>query len=212
MFQWFIWDFDGTLFDTYPAVNRALLESLASLGFREDPAETMRRLKERQGPALAFYQRKYGLPDGALQEDFRRRERVLVRESRPFPEALDLCREIQSRGGKNLLYTHRDGSAWELMRAGGMAELFEGGVTSEDGFPPKPAPDAVLFLMQQYAIPPAAAVMVGDRLLDARAGLNAGIAGCLWDPEGAHPDFAGLRVRSLSELAPLLPTVSPGGR
>ena len=98
------------------------------------------------------------------------------------------------------------------MRAGGMAELFEGGVTSEDGFPPKPAPDAVLFLMQQYAIPPAAAVMVGDRLLDARAGLNAGIAGCLWDPEGAHPDFAGLRVRSLSELAPLLPPVSPGGR
>ena len=137
MFQWFLWDFDGTLFDTYPAANAALLESLAAWGIREDPEETMARLKVRQGPAVQYFQEKHRLPEGRLFEEFRRREALLVPKSKPFPEADALCREIVRRGGRNLLYTHRDRLALKMMESAGLAPFFSGGVTAEDGLSPR---------------------------------------------------------------------------
>lgn len=206
MFQWFLWDFDGTLFDTYPAINQALLESLSALGVSEDPQETLARLKVRQGPALAYFAKKHSLPEDKLWEIFRNRESILTRESLPFPEIPIICRKIWQNGGHNLLYTHRDQMAWDLMEKNGLRPYFDGGVTSADGFPAKPAPDAIRFLLKTYQIAPETAVMVGDRLIDAQAGLNAGIAGCLWKEEGPSPDFKGIQIQSLSQLESFIPT------
>lgn len=205
MFQWFLWDFDGTLFDTYPAANAALLESLAVWRIREDPEETMARLKVRQGPAVQYFQEKHRLPEGRLFEEFRRREALLVPKSKPFPEADALCREIVRRGGRNLLYTHRDRLAWEMMESAGLAPFFSGGVTGEDGFPSKPAPDAILSLLKIHGIPPGQALMIGDRLIDVQAAQNAGIAGCWWTEKADSPEYSGIRVRSLSQLEEWLP-------
>lgn len=205
MFQWFLWDFDGTLFDTYPAANAALLESLAVWRIREDPEETMARLKVRQGPAVQYFQEKHRLPEGRLFEEFRRREALLVPKSKPFPEADALCREIVRRGGRNLLYTHRDRLAWEMMESAGLAPFFSGGVTGEDGFPSKPAPDAILSLLKIHGIPPGQALMIGDRLIDVQAAQNAGIAGCWWTEKADFPEYSGIRIRSLSQLEEWLP-------
>ena len=205
MFQWFLWDFDGTLFDTYPAANAALLESLAAWGIREDPEETMARLKVRQGPAIQYFQEKHRLPEGRLFEGFRRREAVLVPKCEPFPEAEALCREIVRRGGHNLLYTHRDRLALKMIEAAGLAPFFSGGVTGEDGFPSKPAPDAILHLLNTHAIPPGQALMIGDRLIDVQAAQNAGIAGCWWTEKADSPEYSGIRVRCLSQLEEWLP-------
>ena len=205
MFQWFLWDFDGTLFDTYPAANAALLESLAVWRIREDPEETMARLKVRQGPAVQYFQEKHRLPEGRLFEEFRRREALLVPKSKPFPEADALCREIVRRGGRNLLYTHRDRLAWEMMESAGLAPFFSGGVTAEDGFPSKPAPDAILSLLKIHGIPPGQALMIGDRLIDVQAAQNAGIAGCWWTEKADFPEYSGIRIRSLSQLEEWLP-------
>ena len=205
MFQWFLWDFDGTLFDTYPAANAALLESLAVWRIREDPEETMARLKVRQGPAVQYFQEKHRLPEGRLFEEFRRREALLVPKSKPFPEADALCREIVRRGGRNLLYTHRDRLAWEMMESAGLAPFFSGGVTGEDGFPSKPAPDAILSLLKIHGIPPGQALMIGDRLIDVQAAQNAGIAGCWWTEKADSPEYSGIRIRCLSQLEEFLP-------
>lgn len=205
MFQWFLWDFDGTLFDTYPAANAALLESLAVWRIREDPEETMARLKVRQGPAVQYFQEKHCLPEGRLFEEFRRREALLVPKSKPFPEADALCQEIIRRGGRNLLYTHRDRLAWEMIESAGLAPFFSGGVTAEDGFPSKPAPDAILSLLKIHGIPPGQALMIGDRLIDVQAAQNAGIAGCWWTEKADFPEYSGIRIRSLSQLEEWLP-------
>lgn len=205
MFQWFLWDFDGTLFDTYPAINQAFLESLAVLGVTEDPQETMARLKVRQGPTITYFAKKHSLSEDRLAEEFEKRQDALAHDSPVFPEALELCRKIWERGSHNLLYTHRNQLAWELMQKAGLARWFEGGVTSENGFPSKPAPDAIQFLLKKFAIPPEQAVMVGDRLIDAQAGLNAGIAGCLWKEDGPVPDFSGIQIQRLSQLEAFIP-------
>ena len=43
----FFWDFDGTLFDTYPIVIEDLRRSLQEYGFDCDPEDAMRRIIKR---------------------------------------------------------------------------------------------------------------------------------------------------------------------
>jgi phosphoglycolate phosphatase-like HAD superfamily hydrolase len=40
----FIWDFDGTLFDTYPVIIKNLRSALAEYGRDCDPVDAMRRM------------------------------------------------------------------------------------------------------------------------------------------------------------------------
>ena len=49
----------------------------------------------------------------------------------------------------------------------------------ENGFPGKPAPDAVLYLLEKHGLDPAETIMIGDRDLDGQSGINAGATGCL---------------------------------
>jgi phosphoglycolate phosphatase-like HAD superfamily hydrolase len=90
-------------------------------------------------------------------------------------------------------------------------DLFADCLIAEEGFPSKPAPDAVLALIARNSLDPAECVMVGDREIDGMSGKNAGIAGALVNypyalPDGTSPaavtamDFS---ARSLTEFAVL---------
>ena len=87
------------------------------------------------------------------------------------------------------------------MRRDGIETLFADAVTADDGFPQKPAPDALRFLMRKHGLDGRACVMVGDRDIDLDAGKNAGMATCLFDPEGFYPDYpADERFRSYAAM------------
>ena len=98
---------------------------------------------------------------------------------KPFPGVREILGGVVEMGGKNFLYTHRGGSAIAYLESFGMKDFFTGIVTSRDGFPDKPAPDAILKIIKDYSLNPAECVMIGDREIDGMAGKNAGIAGFL---------------------------------
>ena len=76
-----------------------------------------------------------------------------------------------------------------MLERHGLLAFFSGMVTSDDGFPRKPAPDSCLHLLGRYGIEPGAAVMIGDRPLDIAAGHGAGMRTCLLDTEGRFADI-----------------------
>lgn len=199
-----IWDFDGTLFDSYPVMNRAMMEALQALG-QPRPFEEVRRLmKQSVSTALNFYREHFSLGE-ELGTEFRRREKLLSDDLPPYDGALELCRDITEAGGMNLLYTHRDSVSETMLQRHGFAPFFAGGVTAEDGFPSKPAPDALLHLMQAFSFAAPEAVMLGDRDIDLLAGKNAGMAGCLFDPMDDYASFdTAFRVHNMKELAGFL--------
>lgn len=84
-------------------------------------------------------------------------------------------------------------------------QYFSGGVTSEDGFPSKPAPDALLHLLEKHQLDPARCLMIGDRNIDMESALNAGIAGAVFDPDGYYrgPQVS-IVARNMAELEKLL--------
>ena len=180
MTRHFIWDFDGTLYDTYPHTLAAFCETFRRRGVEIDSAEAYRRFKVTMWDAFRYY----GVDEDFIQAFYAVEDDLdFEPKGAPFPGIPALLEEIVRRGGRNYLYTHRDRVSLAYLRRDGLEPLFAGFITREDGFPLKPAPDALRSLLRTYALAPGACLMIGDRAIDVQAAAAAGIPGCLFDPE-----------------------------
>lgn len=184
----YLWDFDGTLFDSYPTMNRAMSQALSELGNPRPKEEVRQLMKQSVSTALSYYQKHFSMNE-ELEKLFRKREKELSQDLPPYPGMKDLCRRLWEKGAINLLYTHRDTFAIDLLQRHGFGSFFSGGVTSEDHFPSKPAPDAIISLMRQFSFTASEALMIGDRDIDLLAGKNAGVDGYLFDPMDDYASF-----------------------
>lgn len=202
VFQHYIWDFDGTLFDSYPHISWAFQKALQSYGLNITIDDIMPWVKLSVMQAVRHYREKYGLDERIAKiYDVCEAEEDAANPVVPYPGIVQTCSEIVAHGGHNYLYTHRGSSAFQYMKQSGLEPLFDGFITSEDKFPSKPAPDAILHLLKQFHMDPSTAVMIGDRDIDVLAGTNAGVHGCLFDPEGYFPTFqAEYTVASMKEF------------
>ena len=105
-----------------------------------------------------------------------------------FPEAVELLEYAVQNSKKNYVYTHSGSIVGEMLKNMGIDHLFTFILDSSYGFPAKPAPDALHYLCERFALDPKNCMMIGDRPIDAQAGMNAGMPGCLWDAGVLFPD------------------------
>ncbi|UQS86526.1 HAD-IA family hydrolase [Nicoliella spurrieriana] len=204
------WDFDGTLFNTYPMMVRAFDETLQLLGIDEiemdDQAyyEEMRR--HSAGSAISRFAAEFNLSESEIRPPFKKLQDRLVMDSQPFPGAIEVLKWNVANDGQNFLLTHRDSLSLSILDRFKIKGLFTDFITSEQSFPRKPNPGALNYLIDKYSINRDHAVMIGDRKLDIEAGHNANIDGYLFDPDGiirttGNPEA---RVPLLTELLPAL--------
>ena len=208
VFSAFFWDFDGTLFDTYPRIVRAFLRGLEEYGIHADAKDALRRMKITLGTAADHYAAASGiegLTGDMIVEAYRRHsEEEDPSGIRLYPGAQEALRRVIRGGGANYLYTHRGPTAWPAIERAGITDLFSGGVTALDGFPSKPDPGALNYLIDKYHLPKGACAMVGDRPIDLDAAANAGIAGVLFDPDGLCDALVTYRFTTMKALAEAL--------
>jgi phosphoglycolate phosphatase-like HAD superfamily hydrolase len=71
-----------------------------------------------------------------------------------------------------------------------------------DSCAPKPSPDGINHLLNEWQADPSDAVMVGDYWFDLQAGRNANVATIHLDPEGefAWPEVTDISIRQFSEI------------
>lgn len=202
MYRHFIWDFDGTLFDSYSLITEALSLALEEFGIRADKGQLYSELKIFVTKAVEKYMKMYGLGD-ELVKAFKKHLRDMENENlKPYPNAAQLCREIVEMGGYNYLFTHRGASAVDFLKSFGMAELFRECVTSENGFKRKPSPQAINYLAEKYQMNPAEAVMIGDREIDLISGKDAGISAWLFnDGTAAQSPYADKCFTGFKEIS-----------
>lgn len=187
MINQIFWDFDGTLFNTYPNMVAAFRDSLINLGIDEieiddnDIYRTMR--KSSVGAAIQKFSSQYGINKIFLQNEYTKLEPEYVNSSKPFPGVMDVLKLVLEIGGSNYLLTHRDEQANQLLSNYDLLPYFKDTVTKSQGFKRKPNPESLLHLINKYSINLSAAVMIGDRKLDVEAGNNANISSYLFDPD-----------------------------
>lgn len=199
-----IYDFDGTISDSYPVFTKALLILLERHGLSDTYDHALSLLKVSVKNALLSYD--FDVDLKMLREEFRDiRNPMLQTEADPMPGAEALLRFVKENGGRNYIYTHSPNYIWNVLETWGLRRYFEGGVTSDDDFPIKPAPDALNHIVKTYGLDRSKCLMIGDRDIDVEAGNNAGMKGILLDPGGfygqCHADF---HVNALTEIIDIL--------
>jgi HAD superfamily hydrolase (TIGR01509 family) len=196
-----IWDLDGTLFDTYPAISGAFQAALADLGM-EAPLDRIDGLaKISVGLCETTLAEEYHVSEEELDRNFiKRYDQISAEDQPPFPGAAALCKYICSTGGRNVIVTHRQQMGTvRLLAAHQLSDYFAGFLTSDDGYPKKPDPAAFIFALEKYALKRSETLAVGDREIDILAGQAAGLATCLFGPaiQGISAD---LIVSNLDQL------------
>ncbi len=189
IYRHFFWDFDGTLYDTYGRITRACAAALGDLGITAPFDAVYPVVKRSLDTCYRTFAAPFGVEKDVFLDAYHAHSESEGPESiRPYPGVRETLQAVIDGGGFNYLYTHRGGTAAQWLQYDRLEGLFIDAVTRRDGFPAKPAPDALNFLIGKHGLDRAQCVMVGDRDIDLDAGKNAGIACALFDPEGYYPD------------------------
>ena len=175
-----IWDFDGTLFDTYPLMASSLQQAMREEGHEVPLADIRARMAVTLGHALRCYEEMYGITDQTVERYKELMQCAGTRAAAPFDGVAEICKWVCDHGGRNHLCTHRSLSAKNYMDEWGLSQYFDVYVTADDGLPRKPAPDMVLKVLEETGKPAADFMMMGDRELDILAAKGAGVKGCLF--------------------------------
>lgn len=202
----FLWDFDGTLMDTYPATVRVFMDACRKLNIPADAARVLDLMKVNLNHCIRVTAEENGLSFDEMNAAFRLEEKTIrLDEVPPLPGIPETLRALHAAGGRHYLVTHRDHLAWAYLQEAGLRDLFDGGTLKEDGLPRKPAPDMVQAVLDRHGIDPAEAIMIGDRPLDTAAGRAAGTLSLMYDPDLRFPDDpAELRCEDGKELVGML--------
>ena len=177
----YIWDFAGTLYDSYPQSIAALCETATHFGIELDPDAVSDAIHV----AFPTAYRLLGITDEQkLYFKALRERRDFLPEVVPFPHVKEALEYLVSKGAKHYLFTHSNHHmSVDYMADDGIDKLFSGFVTADMHFPIKPAPDGILHILNTYGLDPSQTVMVGDREIDILSGKNAGVDGILFDPD-----------------------------
>ena len=201
MFRNIIWDVDGTLFDTYPAMARAFKSALNDFG-QDAALEWIESLaKVSLGHCASTLVDQCHVAEADLDRAFGEHyARIRPEDQPPFPGVVAICEYICTHGGKNVIVTHRgQAGTRELLTANKLTQYFAGCIARDDGYPRKPHPAAFEAALNLYNLPREETLAVGDRDIDVLAGQAAGLFTCLFSLE-AGDVAADITISRFDEL------------
>lgn len=204
MFDYLIYDFDGTISDSYPIFAEALVTTLGNHGITETYENAYARLKVSVRHAIGYYN--WDIPrELAHREFYDIYHKLSCQRGEPIEGAEEILRFAVENGKKNYIYTHTGEHATLLLKKFGFYDYFTGILDATAEFPNKPDPTALNWFIPEMGIDRDTALMIGDRDIDVLAGNNAGIKGCLIDDGGFYPttkcDF---KIEKLVELKSII--------
>ena len=175
----FIWDFDGTLFDTYPIIIKQMQSVLREFGHSIDSLELMEQLLHTVVVALEYCAEKFSIDYPQLSDAYAivHNQTALLPVALPMEAVESVLEAVVARGGKNLIFTHRTlASTIAYLEKYGLSHYFTDIVAPDTpGFAWKPAPDAIEYLLETHGLDPQETAMVGDREIDLASGRAAGV-------------------------------------
>lgn len=186
-----IWDLDGTLLDTYPAIVETLLKVLAEHGVTGDPAGLRRLLSGTFNETVEGLARQHGLSAAGLHTAYAGAHDEARHLNQPaFEGAPAALRAVRASGGLNLLATHRDRAGTRtLLERAGLWPLLDDLASVSDGHARKPDGQLFQVLLNRHGLHAAEVLAVGDRRLDMDAGRAAGCRTALIGDAAAAADL-----------------------
>lgn len=182
----FIWDLDGTLLDSYGVIVSSLRRTLEELNVPMEEEEIRRRATAGSVSDVVNYA---AAATGRTFSDIKARYSEIsggrYLEITTTPHAREALEETAALGAVHFVYTHRGRTTAPVLEHLGLDRFFKEVVSSLNGFPRKPAPDALLYLLEKHRLERERVYYVGDRTLDVDCAKGAGVRSVLYSPSGA---------------------------
>ena len=207
MIQNLIFDLDGTIVNSYPLFVDSFIAACEKNGIDVpyDRDTVFRMLKITVPDAYRKMDVEHKTTYEKFYDDYVSTYSEHYTEQPGFAQTIDLIKKAQATGKKNFIYTHTGPIAKEILKNIGILDCFEFVLDASYPFPMKPAPDALLFLAEHCGLDPKTCLMIGDRPIDALAGMNAGMLGFLWDEDDLYPDAkVDYRCKDITEVAKIV--------
>ena len=205
MIKHIIWDFDGTLFDSYPGMVNAFLRALKKYEIEAEYDEVLKLFLNSEKTAVQYYQKRFLLGEELIEVYQDEKSHIDLSSMLPFPYAKEVCQRIKEAGRYNYILTHRGSTTYDILRKNGMVELFTEIVTKDNQFARKPDPEAIYYLLDKYQIDLKEAMIVGDREIEILLGQKAKVKTCFYESGNREPELqADYRVKSLEEVLTIL--------
>lgn len=181
-----LWDFDGTIMNTYPAYSAILFEILEGKVRIE---EIYRQLKISQSHAIKHFEL-----TTEQEEKMKAACRTLkYTDYKPF----ECVRDVLDQAELNVIMTHMDRSSVErMLKESEINHYFIEIVAGDDGFPRKPNPASYQYLHDKYALNFA----IGDRELDLLPAKSIGISTIMFQGDCNAADYTLADYCHFSEL------------
>ena len=198
------WDFDGTLFDTYPWLTRVFREVLDHYGYAVSCEEIRLKMTISIREAVEYYAEKIGMEPDELSRQYlelRTMKGLCLDEMKVYPGVPDVLKAIKESGRRNHLYTNRNQLALRYLEAFDLLQYFDGFITKENMGRLKPEPDGMYVLLEQFQVEPKRMLMVGDRAVDIDAAKAAGADACFYNTNGIEaPEGSDFEIDHVEEL------------
>lgn len=207
MKQLILYDLDGTLVDSLEDIAQAVNHTLSAFHIAALPSREIRRyvgrgLRELLASCLNRHDRV--TIEQASEQFLAYYAQHLADRTVLYPGVQRLLEYFKAR--RQAVITNKPNPhARELLRVLGIERYFIRIIAGEDGFPKKPDPAAVLAIMEQERVTPAATLLIGDSPIDTETGRRAGvmtvgIAQGFSDPEELAASSPDLFVHHCDEL------------
>ena len=201
-FDAYLFDFDGTLFDTRESllpVWKYGFEKVGICGVSEELCEEFMHFP------LSYAAEKMGVKDvsaffDAICEALNFPENIALMKL--FPDTIAVVSTLSNRGKPlGIVSSNTSSHIQKALASKGVESYFSVLSCSDQYSMPKPNAEPCLFALRKMNLIPSKSICyVGDSLQDVACGEAAGLTGILLDRNAQHPDFNGKRIASLYEL------------
>jgi phosphoglycolate phosphatase len=171
-----VFDVDGTLFDTLPALSAAANDVLTQAGMEQVPSELLR-------PALnaglmSLFRKALAVQPAGADLDAQAASRLenaymacyterWLATTPLFAGAAEALAALQAQGLKLGICTNRDRASTDvLLKSAAIDGMFDVIVGIGDAPQPKPAADPLLLVLERLGMPAAEVLFVGDSVMD----------------------------------------------
>ena len=112
--------------------------------------------------------------DTAYAEFIALATKLLAEESEMIEGTIEFLTFIAKKGGKSYIYSHSGDVVLKNVKRWGIEHFFTDYMLGDKIYPRKPAPDALLALVERHSLDLSHSVMIGDRDVDVLAGKKCG--------------------------------------
>ena len=206
-FRAVLFDFDGTLADSYPAITASVNHVRARYGLPPLPVAEVKRHVGR-GPE---YLLRHTCPAGSVPDnvaEYRAHHPSVLREgTHLLPGVYETLKRLHERGLRQGVCSNKPVAfTYQLVDIFNLAPFLDVILGPEDAGRVKPAPDILLLALARLQLPAAEALYIGDMVVDIQTARAAGVT--VWSVQTGSDEVGALRDakpdRLLSKMSDVL--------